>query len=286
MMYPIGVRSSGLGLVTQRRVEHAFQQLSETSLRMSTLKRINRGSDDPAGLVALEALNRELAALEEASAAADRARALVRVADSGLEAAGSLLNRVHADIVAGAGDAVSPEEKQALQFEIDAALDALNRVGSTTTFHGRQLLHGETLEFLAGPDPGNVTMLSLPEVDTGSLGSDDGLLEDIRAGGPASLNAGDPQLAVQILDAARSEILHARSDTGAFERYTIDANQRALAETTANLTAAVSQIEDADMAIESAELARALILADTSVQAARLTFSAWRSVGELLLQAT
>ena len=121
-MLPIGAGAGNTTRQTQQ-IQRAFDRLNETSVKLATLKRINKGSDDPAGLIAATELHREITALEEASAATERSRALVHVADSGLGEAGDLLNELEGNIVAAANDTLSSDERAALQIEIDAAVE-------------------------------------------------------------------------------------------------------------------------------------------------------------------
>jgi flagellin len=281
-MLRIGARSTGVDVTAQRQIQNAFQRLSESTLKLATLKRINRGSDDPAGLIAAMALHRDLTAVEEAAAAAERTRALVRVADSAMGQAGELLNDIHANVLAAVGDTASPEQKAALQLEVDAALEALDRIGSTTSFAGKKLFDGQPLEFLVGTEPTDLKTLNLPELNSASLGGESGMLSDLRSGGAASLDGGDSELAVEILDAARQEILAARAEAGAFERYAIDSTQEVLSQMSVDLSSALSHIADTDVALESANLVRSGILVDSALLTARLTHGARRMMVDLL----
>ena len=269
-MLSISAGLSGVDRAAVLQVQRAFERLSEVSLKLSTLKRINRGSDDPAGLIGAETLNRELRALEEATEAADRSRGFVHVVDSGLSQASELLNQVEANVLAAANGAISFEERAALQLETDAALEALDRLGQSTTFAGTRVFSGEPVQVLVGPSVTDQATLNLPEVSSGSLGSPRGVLSDLRSGGAA---ANDAAAAQEILAGARAALLEARAEAGAFERYTLDATQRVMEDTLVNLSAAYSQISDANVATESAALLQALILADSSVVIAGLAFA-------------
>lgn len=275
-MLPIG--AGGVTRQTQQ-VQKAFDRLSETSVKLATLKRINRGSDDPAGMIGAEELKREIRALDEASKAAERNRSFVRTADSALGQAGDLLNQIEGNLVAAANEALSPAERDAIQIEIDAAIDAIDRIGNTTSFGGRKVFDGQPTKLLTGPNPADQAELDLPEVDSAALGSTEGKLADLRGGGSAS---DDPDKAVDIVRGARQQVLSARAEAGAFERNTIDATQRLFEDTAANLSSSLSQIEDADVAVESANLVRSIILSDTAVATARLSIAAHKAQAGLL----
>lgn len=279
-MLPIGAGAGSASRQTQQ-VTRAFDRLNETSVKLATLKRINRGSDDPAALVAATELNRELTALEEASAATERTRALVHVADSGLGQASDLLNEIEGNVIAAANGATSPDERAARQIEIDAAIDALDRIGVNTKFAGKRVFTGEPAIVLSGPNPGDTRSLELPELASTALGGSSASLADIRSGGAASVASGKSESAVEIIGGARQQILSARAKLGAYERNSIDTAQRLFEDTGVNLSASLSRIADADVASESANLVQAMTLADSAVATARLTVATHRASANL-----
>ena len=107
-MLSIGSNLSAIDLLAQNNLNKAFGRLNQSSQRLSTMKRINAASDDPAGLIAVEDLRRELVSLEQADRNASRAASTIRVADSGLSQVSSLLNSVRGNILAAAGGNLSP----------------------------------------------------------------------------------------------------------------------------------------------------------------------------------
>jgi flagellin len=281
-MLSIGAGNTGVDLTAQFQILKAFQQVTDSSIKLATLKRINRGSDDPAGLIAAESMRRDLKSMEKAYQSMERSRAVVHVVDSGLGQASALLNQIRGNVVAASGDSLSAEEKAALQLEVDAALEALDRIGNTTSFAGRKLLDGQSLQFLTGAEPGDLETLELPEVNSGSLGGDIGRLYQLRSGGAASLTGGDLELAAEILDNAQMEIVTARAEAGAFERYAIDASQQVIADTMINVSGAYSQIADTDMALESANLVRSQIMSQASIFTARLNLETRRMTAAII----
>jgi len=277
----ITVGNSGADVVARANVDQAFHRLATSSDRLSTMQRIRRASDDPAQSIAAAELRSELAAIEKGMVAAERNRGLLHVADSGLAAASQLLDRIHGNVILGASDTVSPQEREALQLEIDAALEALDRLGNTS-YVGRRVYDGETIELLAGSEPEQTASVDLPEVSSDALGSADGTLDDLRSGGAASLTNGCAELAAEIVDAARQDIMAARVEVGAFEKYAVDATEAVLASMAESITGAYSQIADTNVASEASEFARSLILAETSVMALKFTNATRESAAKLL----
>jgi flagellin len=110
---------------------------------LSTGLRINSGADDPAGLIASEALRSEVTGLNKAISNTQRASQIITTADSALGQVSSLLNDIRGLVVEAANSgALSDQEIAANQLQIDSSLDAINRIAQTTTFQGRKLLDG------------------------------------------------------------------------------------------------------------------------------------------------
>lgn len=127
-----------------QRVMNFNQNSLQTSLeRLSTGLKINRGKDDPAGLIASENLRSEIKATNAAIANAERADQVVNIAEGGLQEVSNLLTDLQGLITASASEAgLSDAEKQANQLQIDSILQTIDRVSGATSFQGIKLLNG------------------------------------------------------------------------------------------------------------------------------------------------
>lgn len=127
-----------------RRVLASQNKGLETSLeRLSTGLRINRGADDPAGLIASENLRSEKMAISAAIGNAERAEQVANVAEGGLQEINKMLLELQSLIGKTANDAgVSKEEKEANQLQIDSLLQTIDRIANATSFNGTKLLNG------------------------------------------------------------------------------------------------------------------------------------------------
>jgi flagellin len=252
-------------------LSRSLEEENRTLERLATLRRINRGSDDPAGLIAAAELEGELAAIEAAERNAARADAVLAVADSALGQVGGLLNTIESSALAAAGDTATEAEKAAYQQQIDAALEAIDRIGATTSFGGRNLLDGSASErsFVVSADPADAVSVSLPAVNSDSLGGGAGVLRDLASGGPASVAAGQPATAVQVVRQARSGLQTARAAVGAFQALTLESSRAVLSESTIQLTSALSSIRDADVALETSRLVRSRIVSEAALFSVR-----------------
>jgi flagellin len=130
-------------LIAQRILGQQNNSLNKSLERLSTGFRINRGSDDPAGLIASEKLRSEKATLAAAIGNAERAEQVVNVAEGGLQEVQNLLLEVQSLVTSSANDAgLSSEERDANQLQIDQILQTIDRIASTTSFQGTKLLNG------------------------------------------------------------------------------------------------------------------------------------------------
>jgi flagellin-like hook-associated protein FlgL len=110
-----------------------------------------------------------------------------------------------------------------------------------------------------------VASAALPNVNTSELGDATGSLADLRSGGSASLASGNQSRAIELLDAASSQVLADRARLGAFDRFTLDSSQEVLTSTAINLSSALSHIRDTDVALETARLVQGQILVQSSL---------------------
>ena len=130
-------------LLGQRVLGQQNRALNTSLERLSTGLRINRGADDPAGLIASENLRSQKASIEAAIGNAERAEQVVNVAEGGLQEINNLLLNVQSLVGQSANDAgLSVEEKEANQLQIDSILQTIDRISETTSFQGTKLLNG------------------------------------------------------------------------------------------------------------------------------------------------
>jgi flagellin len=130
-------------LIAQRVLGQNSQRLNQSLERLSTGYKINRGKDDPAGLIASENLRSELKSTNAAIANADRADQVVNIAEGGLQEVSGLLTDLQGLVTNSASSAgLSASEKAANQLQIDSILQTIDRISSATSFQGTKLLNG------------------------------------------------------------------------------------------------------------------------------------------------
>jgi flagellin len=130
-------------MISQRVLGTNNTQLAQALERLSTGYRINRGKDDPAGLIASENLRAEQRGINEAIRNTDRADQVANIAEGGLQEVSGLLTELQGLITGTANRAgISKEERDANQLVIDSILQTIDRVGTSTNFQGIKLLNG------------------------------------------------------------------------------------------------------------------------------------------------
>ncbi|MFN7889483.1 MAG: flagellin [Pirellula sp.] len=157
-------------LSAQNRLNRTNNDLQTSLTRLSTGLRINNGKDDPAGLIASEALRSDITSINKALTNTQRANQIIGTADSALGQVSSLLNDIRGLVTEAANQgALSDDEIAANQLQIDSSLEAINRIAQTTTFQGRRLLDG-SLDFQVSQGVGFDSVRDL-QVDGANLGA-------------------------------------------------------------------------------------------------------------------
>lgn len=256
--------TANIGLVNSFGRAQALMATNAT--RLATGQRINAGRDDPAGLIASENLEAQLAALEAESRALERNDAVARTAEAALAEVNGMLVRGEGLAVAAANTgAMSDAERDAIQLEMDSINQTTERMFRTASFAGVPLFNGE----MSIPSGVGGDTLELDLMTTASLGSTDidGTTyrqSDTSSGRDLALNGdrlGDSQT---VMAASRDQIATLRGQIGAFQRHDIGARRASVNTEFINVSEANSIIRDTDYAKETSAFVRNQTLATTT----------------------
>jgi flagellin len=116
---------------------------SKSAEKLSSGYRINRAGDDAAGLKISEKMRSQIRGLNKASTNAQDGVSLIQTAEGALNEAHSILQRMNELAVQGANDTNESIDRQAINEELDALTEELDRISSTTQFNKQNLLNGE-----------------------------------------------------------------------------------------------------------------------------------------------
>lgn len=260
----IGI-SASIGLINTFGQTQKLLALSAQSL--ATGQRINSGRDDPAGLIASENLEAQLASLEAESRALERNDSVARTAEAALaEVNGMLVEGEGLAVAAANTGGMSDAERDAIQMEMDSINQSAERVLRTASFGGERLFSGE-MSIPSGAGGGS---LDLALLSVGSLGQTDidGTVygqSDTSSGEALALNGSRVGDAQTVIGASGSEIATLRGQIGAFQRHDIGARRAAIEVEYTNVAGANSMIRDTDYAKETANFARLRTLSDSTI---------------------
>lgn len=138
------INSNIPSLQSQRHLAISQRALKLSLERLSSGLQINRGADNPAGLIVSERLRSEISAVNQAVHNTERAINVIATTEGALNEVSALLKDINALVIEAANSgAFSDEEIAANQLQIDASIESITRIANTTNFAGRKLLNGE-----------------------------------------------------------------------------------------------------------------------------------------------
>ena len=130
-------------LIAQKTLAKSYAEEERSLTRLSTGLKINSGADDPSGLIAASSLSSTINSINKALANTETANEMIATTDSGLSQVSSLLEDIRGLITSAANTATLTDDQiQADQLVIDSSLDAINRIASSVSFNGKNLLDG------------------------------------------------------------------------------------------------------------------------------------------------
>jgi flagellin len=121
----------------------AYKNLSKSSARLSSGRRINSAADDPAGLSVSDKIRLQVGGLAQASRNASDAVALTQTADGALNEVSAMLQRIRELSVAAANDTNEQSDRQKIQGEIDALISEINDTPLRAEYNGIKIINGE-----------------------------------------------------------------------------------------------------------------------------------------------
>ena len=261
----INIRTNLPALGATRNLEVASNKLNNSYQRLSSGLRINRASDDAAGLAVAENLKAGASTATVAIRNANDGISVITIADQAVSQIGNVLNRMAELATQSSNGVIDNVQRSALQNEFTALSSEIERIAVTTKFNGLNLLDGQKdVVFQIGFDGQSTSQLTYGAVDVRLAGM--GLANTGESASAYSIignNEIDAQSAARVaLDAIQSaltSINQKRGSLGALEsRLEVTINNLTVARE--NFKAAESRIRDVDVATEAAELTRLNIL--------------------------
>ena len=243
-------------------------RLAQSVERISSGIRINRGSDDAAGLAISEGLRSDIRALRQAIRNANDGVSLINVTEGALNEQSGILIRLRELASQAATGTVGSTERATIQLEFTALRSELDRISATTEFNGQKLIDGNLASGIAinshtliqiGLDSSANSRIDLnTQINLASIDSTQLAIHNL------SVTASSEALtALDKINEAIGSITESRGKVGAVHNR-LTRSIANLSVSVENLTAAESSIRDADIAEEVAELTRNQILVQTA----------------------
>ncbi len=167
----ITVNTNVAALVAQRHLTSATDMLNQSMERLSSGKRINSAKDDAAGLQISNRLQSQMRGLDVAVRNANDGISIMQTAEGAMNEVTNIMQRMRDLSLQSANGSNSQAERTALQEEVTALNDELNRIAETTSFGGRKLLNGAfgKSSFQIGAASGEAVQIELKSMRTDGL---------------------------------------------------------------------------------------------------------------------
>ncbi|MGP8307326.1 flagellin [Vibrio sp. YIC-376] len=167
----ITVNTNISALVAQRHLSNATDMLNQSMERLSSGKRINSAKDDAAGLQISNRLQAQMRGLDVAVRNANDGISIMQTAEGAMNEVTNIMQRMRDLSLQSSNGSNSKAERVALQEEVSALNDELNRIAETTSFGGRKLLNGTfgKSAFQIGSASGEAVQIELKSMRTDGL---------------------------------------------------------------------------------------------------------------------
>ena len=250
----------------QRLLGENNNKLSQVFSRISSGQRIQKSSDDSAGLMTSEALRSDVRTLRQGVRNLNEGISLLSIVDGAINEEISIIIRMRELSQQSATGTIGATERQSTNLEFDAMRTELNRISKTTEYNGIKLLDGSL----------SSTASNQISIQFGLDSKDDNNININRAVNVTSLTALSLNLnalsiatqdgavkANEALQVTMDQLNKIRGRLGSTQN-TLERSLNNTLTTAENLTAAGSTISDADMASEFAHLTKQQILVQSS----------------------
>lgn len=239
------VQHNMTALNANRQLGITNTNLSRSTEKLSSGYRINRASDDAAGLSISEKMRGQIRGLKQASTNAQDGQSLIQTAEGAMNEIHSVLQRMRELTVQAKNDTYLSEDRDKIKEEIVQLTSEITRIASQTQFNKMNLLKGsfKNKQFQVGANDGQVINLSIAKMSATGLAVNT-VKDNIKKKDGKDING-----QIGVIDNAITTVSKERSKLGAISNrldHTI-ANADNMAE---NLQSSESKIRDVNMASE------------------------------------
>ncbi|WP_288380692.1 flagellin [uncultured Massilia sp.] len=179
-------------LNSQRNLTSSQTSLTTSLQRLSSGLRINSAKDDAAGLAISDRMNSQIRGMNQASRNANDGVSMAQTAEGALANSGDILQRIRELAVQSSNASNSAGDRKALQTEVTQLTSELNRIATTTSFNGQQLLDGTggTSNFQVGANANELISMSGSNFTTSAYGNNQVAVDAAQATASSNLASG------------------------------------------------------------------------------------------------
>ena len=242
--------------------------LQSSMEKLSSGERINKASDDAAGLAISEKMRAQIRGLNQASKNVQDGVSFIQVASGYLQETTGILQRIRELAVQSANGIFSDEDRAQVAVEVSQLVAEVDRIASSAQFNGMNLLTGRfsrdsdiVMQFQIGANVDQNIRAYIGTMTATALG-----LKGMQGEEANIISIGSPDEANQTLstiDEALKNVNKQRADLGAYQNR-MEMAQKGIDIAAENTQAAESRIRDTDMASEMVEYTKNQILSQVS----------------------
>lgn len=258
-------------MITQTSLSKANGSMGKSLEKLSTGLRVNRASDDAAGLAVSERLRGQIKGMGRAKMNAQDGIALLQIAEGAANEIEDILQRQRELAVQASSDTLTSTDRSYVDLEFKQLSDEIDRITSSSQYNTMTLLDGtgfgagdgtatggSVLHVGANAGAADEIKVTISSISTGSLGMSTGGTGAVGVSTQSSATS-----AITSVDAALDKVNQLRADLGSYINrleHTINniSNQEF------NTQDAESRIRDVDFAHETTQFSRNQILVQSS----------------------
>ncbi|HNY79274.1 MAG: flagellin [Sedimentisphaerales bacterium] len=250
----LAIKNNLMAANAARHLGQSYQALATSVERLSSGLRINRASDDAAGLAVRELMRADIAVLQQGARNAQDGLSMLQTMEGGMQTIDDLLVRMTQLAEQAATGVYSQTQRSLMNNELSEIASEIDRIAGSTDFNGISMLNNSaTVSIHFGGATDTISIVG-KNMDTSGLGL-------------SGLSIGTAESAVAALTTLNSAIQTAntnRADFGA-KMNRMENTVELLQAGAENLQASESRISDVDVAAEMAALTRNQVLAQAGV---------------------
>lgn len=232
------INNNVMALNTQRQLGVTSTKVAKSMEKLSSGLRINRASDDAAGLSVSESMRSMIKGLEQGQRNAQDGISFVQTSEGALSEISSMLTRVKELTVQKTNGTYQAQDISDMNLEITALSDEIANIYANTSFNGKNVFEAATISFGATGD----TKINIAKT--------------------TAITVSSTSTSAQV-ETAINTVNTQRATFGSIQNR-LEFAINSMGTTQENIQSAESRIRDTDMAKEMAELTKQNILQQVS----------------------